>query len=181
MPARVASPADPDCRAGSTSSRTPIRATLRQIGDFVELPSGHTSTCIQNCKYIWTGGPARGTDQGWLGHDHSADGPTTLQRLIGDGRPIWVTDLRDPENPRVSYEPIDLWRNDGYTDYSHDVDEDARGIAWMAGRGGIRGYATRAATATRTRTASARRRRSTRSSWPAAANGIRLPQQATTA
>jgi hypothetical protein len=42
----------------------------------------------------------------------------------------------------VSDEPIDLWRNDQYTDYSHDVDEDEQGIAWVAGRGGIRGYAT---------------------------------------
>ena len=67
----------------------------------------------------------------------------TLQnRLIADGRPIWVTDLRDPANPKVSDEPVDLYRNDGYTDYSHDVDEDERGIAWVAGRGGIRGYAT---------------------------------------
>ncbi len=63
-------------------------------------------------------------------------------RLIGDGRPIWVTDLTDPENPEVSEQPIDLWRNDGYTDYSHDVDEDEQGIAWVSGRGGIRGYAT---------------------------------------
>ena len=54
-----------------------------------------------------------------------------------------MTDLRDPANPLVSDEPIDLWRNDGYTDYSHDVDEDERGIAWVSGRGGIRGYATR--------------------------------------
>jgi hypothetical protein len=67
----------------------------------------------------------------------------TLQnRLIADGRPIWVTDLRDPAHPKVSDEPVDLYRNDGYTDYSHDVDEDERGIAWVAGRGGIRGYAT---------------------------------------
>ena len=48
-----------------------------------------------------------------------------------------------PQHPVVAEEPIDLWRNDGYTDYSHDVDEDARGIAWVSGRGGIRGYATR--------------------------------------
>ncbi len=31
----------------------------------------------------------------------------------GDGRPIWVTDLRNPANPKVFPEPIDLWRNDG--------------------------------------------------------------------
>ena len=42
----------------------------------------------------------------------------------------------------MSDEPVDLWRNDGYTDYSHDVDEDDQGIAWVSGRGGVRGYAT---------------------------------------
>ena len=40
-------------------------------------------------------------------------------------------------------EPIDLWRNDGLTDYSHDVDVDANGIAWTSGRGGLLGYAMR--------------------------------------
>jgi hypothetical protein len=69
--------------------------------------------------------------------------PSLNNRLIGDGRPIWVTDLRDPRRPQVSDQPIDLWRNDGYTDYSHDVDEDENGIAWVSGRGGIRGYATK--------------------------------------
>ena len=39
-------------------------------------------------------------------------------------------------------EPIDLWRNDGLTDYSHDVDVDDNGIAWTSGRGGLLGYAT---------------------------------------
>jgi hypothetical protein len=109
---------------------------LRQVGDFVELPSGHTSSCIDDCRYIWTGGPARRDDQGWLG-------PILTQpRPIGDGRPIWVTDLTDPEHPVVSNDPIDLWRNDGYTDYSHDVNVDDQGIAWVSGRGGIRGWAT---------------------------------------
>ena len=40
-------------------------------------------------------------------------------------------------------EPIDLWRNDGLTDYSHDVDVDENGIAWTSGRGGLLGYATK--------------------------------------
>jgi hypothetical protein len=117
---------------------------MRQIGDLVSLPSGHTASCIQDCKYIWTGGPARRSDQDWLNTTiPQGPGPTTLNnRLIGDGRPIWVTDLRNPAKPVVSDEPVDLYRNDGYTDYSHDVDEDERGIAWVAGRGGIRGYAT---------------------------------------
>ena len=107
--------------------------------------AGHTASCIQKCKYIWTGGPARRSDQDFLGTIINADPAQPLSltnRLIGDGRPMWVTDLTDPENPEVSEQPIDLWRNDGYTDYSHDVDEDEQGIAWVSGRGGIRGYAT---------------------------------------
>jgi hypothetical protein len=43
----------------------------------------------------------------------------------------------------VFSEPIDLWRNDGLTDYSHDVDVDENGIAWTSGRGGLLGYATK--------------------------------------
>ncbi len=139
---------DVDCRSGFYVISYSDPSNLRTVGPndgFVSLPSGHTASCIQDCNYIWTGGPARRSDQDWLGPIiQPAAGPTTPQnRLIGDGRPIWVTDLRDPSHPRVSDEPVDLWRNDMYTDYSHDVDEDERGIAWVAGRGGIRGYVTR--------------------------------------
>jgi hypothetical protein len=114
---------------------------LKQVGDFVELPSGHTSSCIQGCRYIWTGGPARRADQDWLGPILTVP-ENGLTRSIGNGRPIWVTDLRDPYHPDVSDQPVDVWRNDKYTDYSHDVDEDDQGVAWVSGRGGIRGYAT---------------------------------------
>jgi hypothetical protein len=135
---------DVDCKSGFYVISYGDPRNMRQIGDLVSLPSGHTASCIQDCKYIWTGGPARRSDQDWLATTiPQGPGPATLQnRLIADGRPIWVTDLRDPANPRVSDEPVDLYRNDGYSDYSHDVDEDERGIAWVAGRGGIRGYAT---------------------------------------
>jgi hypothetical protein len=139
---------DVDCRSGFYVISYSDPYNLRTVGPndgFVSLPSGHTASCIQDCKYIWTGGPARRADQDWLTTTiNPVAGPVTPDnRLIGDGRPIWVTDLRDPSNPRVSDEPVDLWRNDMYTDYSHDVDEDERGIAWVAGRGGIRGYATK--------------------------------------
>jgi hypothetical protein len=137
---------DVDCKSGFFVISYADPANMRQVGDFVSLPSGHTASCIQKCKYIWTGGPARRSDQDWLNTTINPvmGQPITLQnRLIGDGRPIWVTDLRNPANPKVSDLPVDLYRNDGYTDYSHDVDEDARGIAWVAGRGGIRGYATK--------------------------------------
>jgi hypothetical protein len=136
----------PACRSGFYVISYADPANLRQVGDFVSLPSGHTSSCIQGCRYLWTGGPARRSDQDWLGAIISPDAalpPSLNNRPIGNGRPIWVTDLRDASHPQVSDEPIDLWRNDGYTDYSHDVDEDARGIAWVAGRGGMRGYATK--------------------------------------
>jgi hypothetical protein len=133
---------DPDCSSGFYVISYADPANMRQVGDFVSLPAGHTSSCIQDCRFIWTGGPARRADQDWLGPIIEPTAITLQNRLIGDGRPVWVTDLRDAANPVVSDEPVDLWRNDGYTDYSHDVDEDERGIAWVAGRGGIRGYAT---------------------------------------
>ena len=151
---RLSSPA---CKSGFYVISYADPANLRQIGEFVAMPSGHTSSCIQDCRYIWTGGPARSyTPQGstqrvmnpalrWLGPILSpteTDPNFRFNRLVGDGRPIWVTDLRNPYDPQVSDKPVDLWRNDGYTDYSHDVDEDAEGIAWVSGRGGIRGYAT---------------------------------------
>jgi hypothetical protein len=138
---------NPLCKAGFYVISYADPTNLRQVGDFVDLPSGHTSSCIQDCKYIWTGGPARTTNPElrWLGPilGPTQPAPWTAPRLVGDGRPIWVTDLSDPREPEVFDRPIDLWRNDGYTDYSHDVDEDERGIAWVSGRGGIRGYATK--------------------------------------
>jgi hypothetical protein len=147
----------PGCRSGFYVISYANPNNMRQIGDFVELPSGHTSSCIQKCKYIWTGGPARSTmpqsgpprqlnpELAWLGPILSPDDPApyTFDRLVGDGRPIWVTDLTNERRPQVSDQPVDVWRNDGYTDYSHDVDEDEEGIAWVSGRGGIRGYATK--------------------------------------
>jgi hypothetical protein len=131
------STSNPACKSGFYVISYKDPKNMRQIGDFVELPSGHTSTCIDKCRYIWTGGPARRSDQGWLGPI------LNTPRAIGNGRPIWVTDLTDPEHPQVSDQPIDIWRNDSYTDYSHDVNVDDQGIAWISGRGGIRGYATK--------------------------------------
>ena len=150
--------ANPLCKAGFYVISYANPADLQQIGDFVEVPAGHTTSCIQKCRYMWTGGPARSGTFGdpparnynpalrWLGPilgPNEVDPNFRFDRPVGDGRPIWVTDLSDPARPQVSDKPIDLWRNDGYTDYSHDVDEDDKGIAWVSGRGGIRGYATK--------------------------------------
>jgi hypothetical protein len=125
---------NPGCRSGFYVISYADPENLVQVGDFVDLPAGHTVSCIDRCNYVWTGGPARRNDQTSLG-------PFTPGGR-GDGRPIWVTDLRNPTRPVVFPEPIDLWRNDGLTDYSHDVDVDDNGIAWTSGRGGLLGYAT---------------------------------------
>ena len=73
------------------------------------------------------------------GGDHA---PADRARLDG-GRPIIVTDLRNPSRPRAfPMQPVDLFRQDGVTAYSHDVDVDDDGIAWVSGAGGTRGYHT---------------------------------------
>jgi hypothetical protein len=125
---------NPGCRSGFYVISYADPENLVQVGDFVDLSAGHTVSCIDQCNYVWTGGPARRNDQTSLG-------PFTPGGR-GDGRPIWVTDLRNPTRPVVFPEPIDLWRNDGLTDCSHDVDVDDNGIAWTSGRGGLLGYAT---------------------------------------
>ena len=94
------------CKSGFYVISYADPANLRQVGDFVELPSGHTSSCIQDCRYIWTGGPARrggnpavwNPELIWLGPILGPDepGPFTFPRDVGNGRPIWVTDLREP-------------------------------------------------------------------------------------
>ncbi|RZS36524.1 LVIVD repeat-containing protein [Herbihabitans rhizosphaerae] len=93
---------------------------------YAKVPAGHTTSCINDCQYLWTGGPAKSSSM-------PAD---------WGGRPIWVTDVRDPRNPKVFPDPIELARNDGKTDYVHDVQVDAQGVAWASGRGGVRGYWT---------------------------------------
>lgn len=76
--------------------------------------------------FIWTAGPYANaqTQPGFV------------------GRPIYATDVTDPLSPQPCPEPIDTGRNDGVTDYVHDVHVDAAGIAWVSGAGGVRGYWT---------------------------------------
>ncbi|MFG2000729.1 LVIVD repeat-containing protein [Spirillospora sp. NPDC048911] len=99
---------------------------LRQI-TYVKVPAGHTTTCVNDCRYLWTGGPAKAS---WMPADWG-------------GRPVWVTDVRNPRKPKVFKNPIDTGRNDGKTDYTHDIQVDSNGVAWASGRGGVRGYYTK--------------------------------------
>jgi hypothetical protein len=125
---------NPKCRSGFYVISYKNPRHLQQIGKFNEVPAGHTTSCVDGCKYVWTGGPARRDDLAYLGPFEAG--------ARGDGRPIWVTDLRNPAKPKTFPNPIDLKRNDGATDYSHDVNVDAHGFAWVSGRGGLLGYAT---------------------------------------
>ena len=97
-----------------------------ELVTFHPVPAGHTSTCINNCRYLWTGGPA--VDQ-------------NMPPEWG-GRPIYVTDMTDYRRPYTFPDPIDIERNDGVTDYAHDVQVDNQGVAWVSGRGPVRGYWT---------------------------------------
>ena len=93
---------------------------------FHPIPAGHTSTCINDCQFLWTGGPSPDVNQppDWV------------------GRPIFVTDVRNPNKPFTYPDPVDIGRRNGITDYAHDVQVDNAGVAWVSGRGGVRGYWT---------------------------------------
>ncbi|HVF06141.1 MAG TPA: hypothetical protein VNA20_14965 [Frankiaceae bacterium] len=94
------------------------------------IDASHTTTCVNGCQWLWSGGPA------------AFALPVPPHEAGWKGRPIFGTDLRDPLLPKPCPRPIDLKRNDGVTDYAHDVQVDSRGIAWVSGFGGTRGYWT---------------------------------------
>ncbi len=98
-------------------------AVMRQLSVTL-LPAGHTTSCVDHCRYTWTAGPATGATQ-----------PTDW-----GGRPVFALDMRDPTRPVACPHPIDEHRNDGRTDYAHDVQVDGQGVAWVSGSGGVRGY-----------------------------------------
>src|SRR3954463_14114079 len=70
---------------------------LRLIA-FQQLPTGHTTTCINHCRWLWTGGPASTTQM------------KQPPRNWEFGRPIIVTDLSDPRRPKAyPMQPVDLF------------------------------------------------------------------------
>lgn len=127
---------DPRAFDGTTSSPDAVAGVYivdaadpfdLDLKTFEELPVGHTSTCVNDCDFLWTGGPASNTEQ---------------QAIWPAGRPIFATDLRDLDNITTSPVAIDTERFDGVTAYAHDVQVDESGIAWVSGLGGVRGYHT---------------------------------------
>lgn len=100
------------------------------VKSVVVVDAAHTTSCVSRCQWLWSGGPS------------AFAAPVPPHQAGWNGRPIFATDLRDPANPKACAAPIDLGRNDGTTDYAHDVQVDRHGIAWVSGRGGVRGYWT---------------------------------------
>ncbi|GAB2984668.1 LVIVD repeat-containing protein [Saccharothrix stipae] len=100
-----------------------------ELLSFAPMGTGHITSCVNDCSYLWT-----------TGYDGTpTDDPDTYRR---SGK-VFVTDIRDPRNPKTLGTYVDLNRNQGETHMTHDVQVDAAGIAWVAGTGGTRGYHTR--------------------------------------
>jgi hypothetical protein len=113
------------------------------------VPAGHTATCINDCRYLWSVGPANNGSR-VAGQPQDARGfldatgvvPAQFRHPEWTGVPGFVTDVRDPLHPYTYAEPVDTKRNNNTTAYTHSVDVDQHGIAWTSGFGGVRGYYT---------------------------------------
>ncbi len=109
-----------------------------QVLSYTWVPAGHTATCINDCRYVWSVGPA---NNGSAVNGQPQDVAGVLHPEW-TGVPTFVTDVRDPLHPYVYANPVDTKRNNNTTAYTHSVDVDQDGIAWTSGFGGIRGYYT---------------------------------------
>src|SRR3954451_22575281 len=109
-----------------------------QILSYHWVPAGHTATCINDCRYLWSVGPANNGS-------HTNAQPQDIAGVLHPewtGVPVFVTDVRDPIHPYTYAQPVDMKRNNNTTAYTHSVDVDQNGIAWTSGFGGVRGYYT---------------------------------------
>ncbi len=100
-----------------------------ELLSFAPMGTGHITSCVNDCSYLWT-----------TGYDGTPSTDPDTYRRSGK---VFVTDIRDPRNPKTLGTYVDLNRNQGETHMTHDVQVDAEGIAWVAGTGGTRGYHTR--------------------------------------
>ncbi len=109
-----------------------------QVVSYHWVPAGHTATCINDCRYLWSVGPA---NNGTAVNGQPQDGAGVLHPEW-TGVPSFVTDVRDPVHPYTYANPVDTKRNNNTTAYTHSVDVDQNGVAWTSGFGGVRGYYT---------------------------------------
>src|SRR4051812_3899728 len=96
-----------------------------KVINFSKNFQGHTSTCLNDCRFMWSVGGTQGA-------------PTP-----GKASPVSVTDMRDPLHPFVYPTPLasDVART-GAGGSTHSVDVDFNGVAWVSGSSGVRGYWT---------------------------------------
>jgi hypothetical protein len=119
--------ANPLCKAGFYVISYANPAGLEQVGEFVELPAGHTTSCIQDCRYLWTGGPARSGVLGtpparvynpalrWLG---PILGPSEVDHGLGL-RLLDISDARDVR--QIAYYRVTGTSEDNPTSNSWDM------------------------------------------------------------
>jgi hypothetical protein len=100
-----------------------------RLVNFHRVPQGHTATCLNDCRFIWSvGGVQSGSGTGFT----------------GKSSPVSVTDIRDIYHP-FTYPTAfvsDVRRTGATSGSTHSVDVDFEGVAWVAGSGGVRGYWT---------------------------------------
>jgi hypothetical protein len=106
--------------------------------NFHWVPAGHTATCINDCRYVWSMGPAN-NGSGVNGAPQNLNGGLEPS---WKGVPVFVTDVRDVDHPYTYANAVDMNRNNGQTDYTHSADVDQNGVVWTSGFGGVRGYWT---------------------------------------
>src|SRR4051812_26185575 len=109
-----------------------------QIVTYQWVPAGHTATCVNDCRYIWSMGPANNGS-------HVNGQPQDIAGVLHPewtGVPVFVSDVRDPLHPYTYAQPVDMKRNNNTTAYTHSGDVDQDGIMWTSGFGGVRGFYT---------------------------------------
>ena len=131
------------------------------------VPAGHTATCINDCRYVWSMGPANNGS-------HVNGQPQDIAGVLHPewtGVPVFVTDVRDPLHPYTYAQPVDMKRNNN----THRVHAQRRRRPARRSRGRRASAACaastpRAATGIRCWTSTAGRPRPTRSRTRAAAS-----------
>ena len=154
---------NPKCRSGFYVISYKDPRNLRQVGHFNEVPAGHTTSCIDDCRYVWTGGPARRDDLAYLG-PFEPGGARGRPADLGHGPPQSgeAAHVPQPDRPRSATTATRTTRTT-WTSTATGSPGSAAAAACSATR-------PRAAGATRRPTASARRTRGIRCWWPAAAS-----------
>jgi len=96
-----------------------------QLLGFSKNFQGHTNTCLNDCRFLWSVGGTQGSP-------------------VRNSSPVSVTDIRDPLHPFVYPAPFasDVRRSGSTSGSTHSVDVDFEGIVWVSGSGGVRGYYT---------------------------------------